>query len=193
MNFDTSSSDTLEDLVDPFRLKSKLSTSRRARLISQWEACNVNAQVLPFAADFDLSLMYLFLKTGYTFTDTQYMLIIGLDVSNSQHMEAFDHLLHHLSLAAKHLHILFPRVPLAALPLNQVWNLIYSISICYRGIFYIPVLDSGGPVQYTARFNNLWVLVSMFNRQYELLTPIPFCRRHYHDEIINATHSDPLL
>lgn len=171
---------------DPFLRKSCLSAVRRDTLLFQWNSEAINTPNVAYSVDFDLSLMYLFLLTGYTFSDSQYQQIIGFHASNSYHMECFHHLLYHIGVASKLLYSAFPNVPLTSLPLRQVWNLLYTISISYRGIFYVPILDSSIPIKYKARFNNLWVLVSMLNREHKLLYSFRLHKPSYDDDIINA-------
>lgn len=121
------------------------------------------------------TLTWLVLKTNLTFTDDQYKFMLGLDDSVN-HELMFQGIVTHVKLVAREIYGFF-RGDLLDLPLTNIKDVVYQIGLNFKEVFFVPIKTTvyeswNNPeniVRYVSRFNEMWLVSCLLNREYQQL------------------------
>lgn len=119
------------------------------------------------------TLTYLTLKTNLEFTDTQYKFMLGLN-DTATHQLMYHGILVHIKIVANELFKYFKVSNLLELPLTNIKDIVYQIGLNFKDMFFVPITTTvyqswSSPlpvVRYISRFNEMWIITSLLNREY---------------------------
>lgn len=159
---------------DPFEWKAERAELRRFRLLQQFHTTAVNN-----GGDLrDTTMVFLVLKCNLILADAQYMAILGLIPGYNEHVELYALLVRDVRYVATHLKKQVMAVSLADMPLTDVRRLCYRVADKYDSLFYVPTktsedceLHSALSFQWLDRYNSMWPIVSMMNREFQRVDP----------------------
>lgn len=175
LDSESASGSELSSLWDPFVEKAELADIRREDWLHKYQELNVNG-----GSDLrDTSMVYLVLKCNLILSDAQYMGILGLDPNVRPHYDLYTLVLADVRYLAGHLKGEVMAHSLIQMPLTDIRQLCYRVADKYESLFFVPVPGSDGEAenassngfavwfQWLDRYNCMWPIVSMLNREYQ--------------------------
>lgn len=147
----------LETEVDPFLIKAQKAEEHRESLLETFFLFpNAQCEVE------DTTLIELFLTQSITFDDNEMMSILCLQPSNLQHRQLYASLLLTVRYAASVLKR--NKSELAQMPMSDIRRICYRIADRYGSVFF--ELKKGEFPVVGDKYNSMWPIVSMLNREY---------------------------
>lgn len=156
---------------DPFQWKADLAESRRSCLLQQFWAqtgCTLNEIQ-------DTTMIQLMLLHEITFCDSDMMIILLLEERNEAHELIYRLFLDLVLFTANELKRNVDVSSLLEMPLTDIRTLCYKIADRFESLFYVPTLDeeedsdSALSFQWSDRFNCMWPIVCILNREFMIL------------------------
>lgn len=128
------------------------------------------------------TLTYLVLSTNTVFNDQEYRLMLNLNYT-TEARQLYDTILQNIRFHSLELYSFYHYPSLLCLPLTNIKDISYQIGLHFTEIFFAPTTvnivdedpplhnNNNGPhtigvIKFISRFNEMWIITSLLNREY---------------------------